>query len=114
MHVGLIHELRRRVLNNFLLFYNQGKKQGVWFMDLGFEFLVCGRRTPSGLGVSTEEKQSHRLSRVNLRLIRLGRAANMVLLSRRPGGNAGANRWCLYSALMQMPPRRGGICGRWT
>ena len=26
MHVGLMHELRWRVLNNFLLFYNQGGK----------------------------------------------------------------------------------------
>ena len=30
----------------------------------------------------------------------------------RPGGNSGANGWFLESTHIQMPPRRGGICGR--
>jgi len=32
----------------------------------------------------------------------------------RPGGNPGANGWFLLSTPIQMPPRRGGICERWT
>ena len=32
----------------------------------------------------------------------------------RPGGNPGPNGWFLQSTPMQMPPRRGGICGRLT
>ena len=32
----------------------------------------------------------------------------------RPGGNPGANGWFLESTSIQMPPRRGGICGRLT
>jgi hypothetical protein len=31
-----------------------------------------------------------------------------------PGGNPGANGWFLESTPIQMPPRRGGICGRLT
>jgi len=32
----------------------------------------------------------------------------------RPGGNPGANGWLIYSTPIQMPSRRGGICGRLT
>ena len=34
--------------------------------------------------------------------------------STRPGGNPGENGWFLESTPMQIPPRRGGICGRLT
>jgi hypothetical protein len=36
------------------------------------------------------------------------------LLDIRPGGNPGEILWVIQSTSIQMPPRRGGICGKLT
>jgi len=77
----------------------QGSGFGIWY--LGFRFWYLGVRV--------------RVSGLGSRVQGLGVGFRMVAdFFYRPGGDPGANGWFLLSTPIQMPPRRGVICGRLT